>query len=55
MPLCFKSFVFRPAPEYLVADGRHQYGHERRDDVEQTVGQVFQRGDLEYGGLRHAA
>ena len=41
--------------ENLVAYHGHGYRHQGRDDVEEAVGQVGERGDMQHQRLRHAA
>lgn len=48
-----KLFFFRA--ENLVAQHGDGDGHQGRDDVEEAVGQVGERGDMQHQRLRHAA
>ena len=47
-------FFLRPS-ENLIPNKGDGDGHQRGDDVEETVGKVLQRGDLQHHRLRHAA
>ena len=40
---------------YLIADGSNEDAHQRAEDIEETIGQIGERGNAQYRGLRHAA
>ena len=48
-----KLFFFRA--ENLVAQHGNGDGHQGRDDVEEAVGQIGKRGDMQHQRLCHAA
>ena len=37
------------------ANGGHEDGHQRTEQVEEAVGQIGEGGDAQHGGLRHTA
>lgn len=54
-PASVGGLVLALAPENLVAEGRYGDAHQRRENVEETEGEVHEGWHAEHGALRHAA
>ena len=42
-------------PEYLIPYRRYENGHQRRQDIEECIREIFQSRHLQYRGLSHTA